>query len=299
MKVENVIKLIVADGKQAASGPGAPDGREMQRYLTAALVAALPSLGVMMYHFGSRVLGMTLASVLGAVTAELLFAAIRKKSFTGGSVAFGVLIALFMPPTIPLWMIFAGGAFGIFFGKEIFGGTGHHIFSPVVVGKAFVLFSFPKLVDKQPYLGSLDPLVHPTGDAWLVAAGVALLGAVAMLIARPANARILAGIAVAGLCVAFGLESAGKLGYDESAIRLVTLFGFLIGACFVACDPSCSPRKASGQWLYGFVIGSTAVLMSVFSNYTEGMMSAILFGNLLTPTLNAIGDIPLGRRAAA
>ncbi len=297
--MENLTKLFVADGSQPAAGPDAPDGREMQRYLTAALIAALPCIGAMMAYFGLRVPSMVLASVLGAVSAELLFAAIRKKSFTGGSVAYGVMIALFMPPTIPLWMIFAGGAFGVFFGKEIFGGTGHHVFSPVVVGKAFVLFSFPKLVDKQPYLGSLDTLDFEVMGGPEVAAALGLFAAIAMIVAKPGNARILLAIVTAGVSTAYGLEGSGALAEGETSFRLITMYGFMLGAGFVACDPSCAPRKWSSQWFFGFTIGATAVLMCAKSTYTEGMMSAILFANLIAPTLDAIEAIPLGRRAAA
>ncbi len=287
-------RLAIHDGSLPATGPGAPTGQDMQRYLIAASAAAVPCLLVTMNYFGARTLAAVLAAMLGAAAVEIAFGLIRKKPIGGGALVYGVLFSLVVPPTIPLWMIALGAAVGIFFGKEIFGGTGHHIFMPVLVGKGFVLYSFPTVVNNVPYFGSLVNLGDPA--AWVDASGIALLGAGAMLVARPANWRILVGIAVSGLCVAFGLAGLGKLPEYYAMLHLVTVDGFLVGACFLACDPSCSPQSDSGKWFYGLVVGSTAVLMSVLSTYSEGMLSAILFGNLIAPTLNAIDDIRIGGR---
>lgn len=284
--LDTLKRLAVHDGSLPATGPGAPSGREMQRYLVAALIAAVPCLLVAMRYFGARTLAAVLAAMLGAAAVEIAFGLIRKKPVGGGALIYGVLFALVVPPTIPLWMIALGAAVGIFFGKEIFGGTGHHIFMPVLVGKGFVLYSFPTVVNNVPYFGSLINFNDPS--AWVMASGVTLLGAAAMLVARPANWRILVAIVTSGLCVAFALAGLGKLPEYYAMLHLVTVDGFLVGACFLACDPSCSPRTDSGKWLFGLLIGSTAVLMSVLSNYAEGMLSAILFGNLVAPTLNAI-----------
>jgi Na+-transporting NADH:ubiquinone oxidoreductase subunit B len=290
-------RLAIHDGSLPATGPGAPSGREMQRYLVAACLAAVPCLLVTMRYFGARTLAAVLAAMLGAAAVEMAFGLIRKKPIGGGALIYGVLFVLVVPPTIPLWMIALGSAVGVFFGKEIFGGTGHHIFMPVLVGKGFVLYSFPTVVNNVPYFGSLVNLNDPS--AWVTASAVTLLGAAAMLVARPSNWRILTAIAVSGLCVAFALTGLGKLPEYYAMLHLVTVDGFLVGACFLACDPSCSPRSDSGKWLYGLMVGSVAVLMSVLSTYSEGMLSAILFGNLVAPTLNAIDDVRIGGRASS
>ena len=73
--------------------------------------------------------------------------------------------------------------------------------------------------------------------------------------------------------------------------------GMLFGACFLACDPATSPYGRVGKWVYGVVIGLTAVVMRSFSNYTEAMMSAILIGNLFTPMMDAAGAAWAQRRA--
>ena len=285
-------RLAIHDASLPASGPGAPSGRDMRRYLVAAFIAAVPCVLVTMRYFGARTLAAVLAAMRGAAAVAIAFGLIRKKPNGGGALIYGVLFTLVVPPTIPLWMIALGAAVGVFFGKEIFGGTGHHIFMPVLVGKGFILYSFPTVVNNVPYFGSM--VNFNDASAWVAASGVTLLGAAAMMWARPSNWRILLAIVASGLCVAFSLSGLGKLPEYYAMLHLVTVDGFLVGACFLACDPSCSPASDSGKWLFGLIIGAIAVLMSVLSNYAEGMLSAILFGNLISPTLNAIDDIGIG-----
>jgi Na+-transporting NADH:ubiquinone oxidoreductase subunit B len=280
-------RLLVGDGDRPSPGGDLPTGRDMQRYLVAAFAGALPCLVLAVHYFGVRVLAMVLVAFVAGVAVELAFSVVRKRPISGGAVVQAILLALILPSITPLWMVALASAFGTLFGKEVFGGTGHHVFSPVLVAKGLLVFSYPTIV-KGSYVGSMLASNNP--DAWVVCSAVILLGAVAMIIARPSNLQSLAGVAFGGVCVAHVLQTAGHLPYG-SILELLVADGFLFGACFLVCDPACSPRNRAGKLLYGMLIGLVAVLMRSFSNYSEAMMAAILVGNLCAPLIDAMSVI--------
>ena len=267
-----------------ANAPGLPSALDVQRYLIAAAFGAVPCLAALTYYFGSHVGSMIAVAAIAAAVVEALFAVIRKRPVGGGGLVFAMLFVLVVPPGMPLWMVAAGSAFGVLFGKEVFGGAGHHIFCPVLVGKAFLVFSYPKVV-KGSHFGSMLGSGEP--DAWMICGGVTLLGAAAMIVARRSNWQILAAIIVTGLGVGWLMQALGQLPFD-SPFHMAAADGFLFGACFLACDPAGSPRTRTGNWLYGVLIGLAAVLIRCFSTHTEAMMSAILLGNLAAPALDAL-----------
>jgi len=294
-----LIRLIVSDGKRSAPGPELPSGREMQDYLLTVLLASVPCMWVAAHYFGGkRMLSMVLVAFVGAALVEIAFGLVRKKPIGGGAVTFSVLLVLMLPMDIPLWMVFMGSAFGTMFGKEVFGGTGMHIFSPVLVGKGFLMFSYPKLLTQKSYFGSMLEFTlqgEPAPMAWVLSAVVILLGGAALALVRPSNGRIFAGIMFAGIFLSIGFEKLAGFPF-ESVTHMVVSDGFLLGAAFLACDPSISPRDDEAKWFYGLAIGSLAVLMRCFSNYTEAMLSAILIGNLFSPSLDMLAKVRVGRR---
>jgi len=277
-------RLAISDGDWKAPISGLPSGRDMQRYLIAAMVAAVPCLVVAIYYFGLRIVAMGAVAFFAISAVEIAFGCVRRRPVGGGALVFAVLLVLILPPEIPLWMVAAGAAFGAFFGKEVFGGTGHHIFSPVLLAKGFLMFSYPQVV-KGSYFGSMLNFDQP--NALMICAAVTLLGAVAMIIIRPTNGLTLAGIFLTAGCVGWALGAAERLELDLP-IQILIVDGFLFSACFLACDPSCCPSTVLGKLIYGVLIGSIVMLMRCFSNYSEAMMSAILIGNLFTPIINII-----------
>ena len=275
--------LAISDAGRPGA-PGLPSARAVRRYLVAAALGAAPCLAALTYYFGSDVGSMVAVAAIAAAVVEVLFAVLRKRPAGGGGLVFAVLFVLVVPPGIPLWMVAAGSAFGVFFGKEVFGGAGHHIFCPVLVGKAFLVFSYPQVV-KGSHFGSMLGSGEP--EAWLVCGGVTLLGAAAMIAARRSNWQILAAIIVTGLGFGWLMQVLGQLPFD-SPFHMVAADGFLFGACFLACDPAGSPSTHAGKWLYGILIGLAAVMIRCFSTHTEAMMSAVLLGNLAAPALDAL-----------
>lgn len=286
------VRLLVSDGTRPSPGGTAPDGRAMQRYLIAALVFGVPAIILSSAYFGLRVLAMVAVAAVAAVAVEAAFARVRGKALGGGAIAFAVLLVLMLPPDIPLWMTALGAAFGVLFGKEVFGGTGTHIFCPVLIGKGFLMFSYPQIV-KGSYFGSMLSLdASPFG--WFTTSFLILLGGVAMLKARPANLRIMTSIMAGSVCLAVGMSEADAFPFRDIGEFFIS-DGFLLGACLLACDPACSPRNDEGKWLYGLLIGASVVLMRSFSTYSEAMLSAILIGNTFAPTIDALSHIRLGK----
>lgn len=277
-----VRRLLIADGDWAVDAPLLPDGRDVRRYLVAALIGAVPCLAAATWCLGTRVPVMACVAFLSMAAVEILFGLVRKKPIGGGALVLGILFALALPPATPMWMVAVGAAFGALFGKEIFGGTGRHVFNPVLVGKAFLVFSYPAAV-KGHYFGSMPG--SETAGAWQVCSALIVLGGLALCVARPSNVLVLAGIVVAGMVTGYAFWMLGGLPFD-APYQAVFANGFLYGACFLACDPATCPGTRAGKLLYGIIIGCLAVVVRCLSNYQEGMLSAILIANVFTPTIN-------------
>lgn len=126
------------------------------RIMWAVVGSLAPIVAASAYFFGLSALLVLAAAVLGAVATEATFG--RTLTVRDGSAAItGLLLGLTLPPGIPLWMAFLGGAFGIGFGKLIFGGLGQNIFNPALLGRAFLQAAFPAAMTTWP---------APGGDWW-------------------------------------------------------------------------------------------------------------------------------------
>ncbi len=223
---------------------------------------------------------------------ELIVSRVRRKPVFGGTLVFALLLVLILPPSLPLWMVAVGAVFGTLFGKEVFGGTGTHLFCPALVGKGFLLFSYPTEA-QGAYFGNLIGTENP--EAWVIAAGLTLLAVATMAAARPGNPTLLGGILLGALAVGLMMDQSGYLP-RETVMEVLGNDGLLFGACFLATDPACSPRDSQARWCYGLLIGSTAILMRCFSTYTEAMLCAVMVGNLFAPTLDLMSSVSLDRR---
>jgi Na+-translocating ferredoxin:NAD+ oxidoreductase RnfD subunit len=239
-------------------------------------------------QLGGRVWLVALLALIGALGVELSFAAVRKSLPGGGSLVLAGLLALMLPVDLPWWMPLLAGAFGAFFGREVFGGMGDNVFNPVMVAKAFLIFSFPQNTGlvKGAYFGSCMGLAE-NPDAWVICSGITLLGGLVMLMVSWSNLYTMSGIMIAALCVASGIGPLGLLPYDTTLQMLVS-DGLLFSVCFLACDPGSSPQNRYAKFMYGLLVGTCVVLMRSFSNYTEAMMSAVLMGNLFAPMLDIL-----------
>ncbi len=247
---------------------------------------------------------------------EMATAVIRKHEVNEGFLVSGFLFPLILPPTIPLWQVALGIAFGVIIGKEVFGGTGMNVLNPALTARAFLFFAYPAQISGDAVWIAANNTDGFSGATWLGRAaadptaldGLAwtdaflgfvpgsmgetsalaiLLGAGIILATRVASWRTMAG-AVAGTVVMSLILNA--VGSDTNPMFQVPFYwhmvlgGWAFGAVFMATDPVSSAFTDTGRLLYGFGIGVLVVLVRVVNPaYPEGMMLAILFMNLFAP----------------
>lgn len=258
------------------------------------------------YFFGFNAILVILTSVLAAVAAEYLIKLWRKKKFVmdGSAVITGLLLALTLPPTIPLWMVALGSIFAIAIAKEAFGGLGHNIFNPALAGRAFMQLSFPAqmsiwiapsgfspdavtsaspLSDAFKQIGSnldlyIDMLFgNISGSLGETSALLLLAGGILLITLRIIDWRTPA--AFIGATVLLSLA----LGQDP--IYQVLSGGLMIGAFFMATDYVTSPMTRTGKIIFGAGAGIITVIIRLYGGYPEGVCYAILLMNAAVPLI--------------
>ncbi|MFT7654352.1 MAG: Na+-transporting NADH:ubiquinone oxidoreductase subunit B [Limisphaerales bacterium] len=244
---------------------------------------------------------------------EVWFASVRGHEVNEGFFVTSILFALTLPPAIPLWLAALGIIFGVVIGKEVFGGTGKNFLNPALTGRAFLYFAYPASMSGDQVWVAVDGVTQatplgnaasglPYGIEWTQAFVGAMPGSfgetstLAILIAamilcftRIASWRVMAGC-VLGLMATvslFNLIPSSNPMFEMSAMWHLVLGGFAFGAVFMATDPVSASMTNTGRWFYGILIGFMCALIRVVNPaFPEGMMLAILFGNLFAPLID-------------
>jgi Na+-transporting NADH:ubiquinone oxidoreductase subunit B len=247
---------------------------------------------------------------------EMLTAVVRKHEVNEGFLVTGFLFPLVLPPTIPLWQVAIGIAFGVMIGKEIFGGTGMNVLNPALTARAFLFFAYPAQISGDAVWTAVNNADGFSGATWLgraaetpnaldgvpwmdafiglvpgsmgeTSALACLLGAGVLIATRIGSWRTMLGVVLGTIVVALMLNAVGS---DTNPMMAVPFYwhfvlgGWAFGTVFMATDPVSSAFTNTGRLLYGFGIGAMVVLVRVVNPaYPEGMMLAILFMNLLAP----------------
>ncbi|EEX50743.1 Na(+)-translocating NADH-quinone reductase subunit B [Pasteurella multocida] len=254
---------------------------------------------------------------------EVLFAMVRKHEINEGFFVTSILLALIVPPTLPLWQAALATTFGVVVAKEIFGGVGKNFMNPALAARAFLFFAYPAQISgdtvwvaadgfsgatalSQWAVGGEAGLKHVvTGqpitwmDAFIgnipgsigeVSTLALLIGAAVIVFARIASWRIIAGVMIGMVAVSTLFNFVGS---DTNPLFAMpwywhlVLGGFALGMFFMATDPVSAAFTNKGKWWYGILIGAMAVLIRVVNPaYPEGMMLAILFANLFAPVFD-------------
>ncbi|NNI31924.1 NADH:ubiquinone reductase (Na(+)-transporting) subunit B [Pasteurella multocida] len=254
---------------------------------------------------------------------EVLFAMVRKHEINEGFFVTSILLALIVPPTLPLWQAALATTFGVVVAKEIFGGVGKNFMNPALAARAFLFFAYPAQISgdtvwvaadgfsgatalSQWAVGGEAGLKHVvTGqpitwmDAFIgnipgsigeVSTLALIIGAAIIVFARIASWRIIAGVMIGMIATSalFNLigSSTNPL-FSMPWYWHFVLGGFALGMFFMATDPVSAAFTNKGKWWYGILIGAMAVLIRVVNPaYPEGMMLAILFANLFAPVFD-------------
>jgi electron transport complex protein RnfD len=132
------------------ASPHVRSAESTARIMWSVVASLVPVIAASTWFFGPSALLVLLASVAGCLVAERLFGPARSSLADGSAMITGLLLGLTLPPGFPMWMAFLGGAFGIAFGKLIFGGLGHNIFNPALLGRAFLQAAFPVAITTWP-----------------------------------------------------------------------------------------------------------------------------------------------------
>lgn len=285
-------------------------------------VDAFKNPGLCIFYGALHYVPVVIASMATGGIIEPLTAMIRKHEINEGFLVTGMLIPLILPPTIPIWMVVIGTAFGIVFAKEIFGGTGMNFLNPALTARAFLFFAYPAALsgDAAWIAADFSQADGFTGATWLAQAAVngeaalagaswteaflgfipgsmgetsalaALLGAALLLWTGIGSWRTMAGCVVGLILTASFLNVVGS---DTNPMFGVpwywhaVLGGFAFGTVFMATDPVSSAFTEQGKWIYGLLIGVLVVLIRVVNPaYPEGIMLAILFMNMFAPLID-------------
>ncbi len=259
------------------------------------------------YFFGLRALWVMLASTITSVVVELIIKKARKKNFKmdGSALITGLLLALTLPPRIPIWMVVIGAAFSIALAKEAFGGLGYNIFNPALAGRAFLAICFPTFMTQWylPGNSGIDAVTSasPLGESF-VAEGSKIafyrdlfFGNVAGSIGETsAMLIIIAGI----LLIAFRIIDwkiplvyvatvvIMSLIFGEDILFQVMAGGLLFGAVFMATDYVTSPVTGLGRIVFAIGCGLITFLIRRFGAMPEGVCFSILVMNGFTPLID-------------
>ncbi|MFU8818659.1 MAG: NADH:ubiquinone reductase (Na(+)-transporting) subunit B [Desulfurivibrio sp.] len=248
---------------------------------------------------------------------EALFHIIRGHEISEALLVTSLILPLTLPATIPLWQVAVGISFGVVFAKEVFGGVGRNFMNPALVARAFLFFAYPaKMTGSEVWVAvdgfsSATPLTvlasAPAGDplaslgySWWDAfigtipgsmgetsALACLLGAILLLTTRIASWRIMAAILLGALGVSlifWFFPAPDSPMHQVPPHWHLVLGGFALGLVFMATDPVTAPHTEVGKWCYGLFIGAVTMVLRVLNPaFPEGVMMAILLGNICAP----------------
>jgi H+/Na+-translocating ferredoxin:NAD+ oxidoreductase subunit D len=290
------------------------------------VVASLtPLVFAASWFFGVSALLVVAAAAAGAMLTERVFGK-SHSLWDGSAVITGVLLGLTLPAGFPMWMAALGGAFGIGFGKLIFGGLGQNVFNPALIGRAFLQASFPVAITTWPVVGGkwwalrgdifAFPFAHPrTLDAITAATPLGLLkfegkgtGVIALAFGNTGGSLGETSAVLIVLCGAY-LAWRGYLNWRIPVAIFATVAavsavlhaavpsapdapfmllsgGLALGAVYMATDMVTAPVTNAGRWVFGMGIGALVVVIRVWGGLPEGVMYAILLMNAFTPFIN-------------
>ena len=299
----------------------------IKRLMFDVVIALLPALGFSIYFFGWGAIETTLVAIISCLAFEFLIQKylLKKKqvSITDGSaIVTGLLLAYNVPTSLPIWIIILGSLVAIGIGKMSFGGLGSNPFNPALVGRVFLLISFPVQMTSWPTPKGFDTVDAITGATPLglvkegfknganvsdllpnipshmemfygrmggsmgeVAAFALLIGFVYLLFRKVITWHIPVSI-FATITIFTGiLWFVNPEQYMNPLFHLIT-GGVMLGAIYMATDYVTSPMSIKGMWIYGIGIGVITVLIRTFGAYPEGVSFAILIMNAFVPLIN-------------
>lgn len=288
-----------------SSSPHARNNVLTQNLMGDVVIAMIPAAVFGVYQFGLKALLIILVTVASCVLSEYVYESLMGKPITimdGSALVTGMILALNMPPEIPLWIPFLGGIFAIIVVKQLYGGLGQNFMNPALAARCFLLISFasqmsaftldgvsgatPLAVMKNG--GSVDLAAmfigKIPGTIGEVSTIALLIGAAYLLIKKVISIRIPAAYLITFAVFAF------IFGQHDLTYVLAQLCGggLIFGAFFMATDYVTSPITPRGQLVFGVLLGVLTGLFRIFGGSAEGVSYAIIISNLLVPLIEKV-----------
>lgn len=288
-----------------SSGPHVRDRLSTKLIMVCVLLALLPAAVVGVAVYGTHALLIILASVGTAVLSEFLFNLLVHKDpkdcLDGSAALTGLLLALSLSPSTPLYAPVLGAVFAIVVVKGCFGGLGKNFLNPALAARCFLLISFsnPMTAFKVDAVTSATPVAELLAGRAVNITSM-FLGTSNAVIGSSILALLIGGLLLwafdiihGEICFsvlgAFTLFVAlfGGQGFDPAfLVANICGGGIVMGAFFMATDYVTSPVSKKGQIIYGAVIGILAGLFRVYGSSADSVSYSILIGNLLTPMID-------------
>jgi Na+-translocating ferredoxin:NAD+ oxidoreductase subunit D len=311
-----------------SGSPHVQTDRTVRGIMFDVVIAMIPALLVSFWFFGLGAVKVTVVAVIACILFEWLITKYLLKARStvsdGSAIVTGILLAFNLPSSLPVWMIVIGALVSIGVAKMTFGGLGKNPFNPALVGRVFLMISFPvdmtlwpKPIVSREILNfggldkiKLDALTGPTplgllkggnvddlpgyvdlllgnmgGCVGEISAIALLAGAVYMLIRKVITWQI--PVAYLGSVILF----TGILWLVDPTIYVDPLFhlvtgGLMLGAFYMATDMVTSPMSGKGMLVFGVGCGILTVVIRIFGAYPEGVSFAILIMNAFVPLIN-------------
>ncbi len=277
--------------------------------MLAVIIALMPATGFGIYNFGPRAIAVILVTIASTVLTEFLFGLYKKKTTITdlSAVVTGLLLALNLPVTIPLWMAALGGIFAILVVKMLFGGLGQNFMNPALAARCFLLISFPAAMTSfecDAYTGAtpltalkageqvnvLDMVIGRTSGTIGETSVIALvIGACILILLGVIDLRI-PGSYIVTFVVFLAAVNLARGQWISPAYLTAQLAGggLMLGAFFMATDYVTRPITIKGQYLFGIFLGLMTGVFRVFGSGAEGVSYAIILGNLLVPLIEKV-----------
>ncbi|WP_138160616.1 RnfABCDGE type electron transport complex subunit D [Peptoniphilus catoniae] len=296
-----------------------------QKMMRSVMLALLPIIIFSVYNFGWKALALLVFNIFVALIVEFICEKnlYKKNKISEAAIITASLYTMTLPVSIPFWMSGLGIAFGLFFGKEVFGGFGKNVFNPALVGRVFIYVNFPVPLtihwnEAAKGLSSFTRWVNPAIDAVSTAtpmlafknAGetgnlfnlflgnipgaigetsklLIILAAIYLIWKKVASKEIILSTVIGFLVTSLFFNLIGAKSVPNPLFGLMT-GGFLFGAVFMATDPISAPKTNEAKIFYGLIIGMVAVIIRGFALFSEGMMFAVLIGNIFAPIMDYV-----------
>lgn len=308
-------KLIVS------LSPHAHGTDSVEKNMYGVIIALVPAMLVSLYCFGLGAAIVCATSVAACVFFEwainkFIMNNPRNTVLDGSAALTGLLLGFNLPSNLPLWIIIIGAMVAIGIGKMTFGGLGSNVFNPALVGRCFLLVSFPAQMTTWPVAGQLgiggyidaetaatplslitqgkldelpsavDMLIGTTGGCLGEVSALALLIGLAYMLWKKIITWHIPVSIIATVAVMSTLLWLADDSRNPNPVYELLSGGLMLGACFMATDYVTSPMCSKGQIIYGVAIGFLTVAIRYWGSYPEGMSFAILIMNAFTPLIN-------------